>query len=132
MTIVVGFLMSDEGRAALDRAIAEAKLRDARLVVVHSLRGGKRDEDEQIRAYREELDRVERKLQTEPITYEVRELVRGRPAGEDLVAVAGEEGAELLVIGLRRRSPVGKLVLGSNATDVLLHADCPVLAVKAG
>ena len=121
MTIVVGYLMSDEGRAALDRAMQEAKLRDARLVVAHSLRGGPRDE----------LERIERKLQAEPITSEVRELVRGRPAGEDLVGVATDEGAELLVIGLRRRNPVGKLALGSNARDVLLHARCPVLAVKA-
>lgn len=131
MTIVVGYLMSDEGRTALDRAIQEAKLREARLVVAHSLHGGKRDEDAQVRAYREELDQIERKLQAEPITYEVRELVRGRPAGRDLVDVATEEGAELLVIGLRRRSPVGKLVLASSAADALLHAGCPVLAVTA-
>jgi nucleotide-binding universal stress UspA family protein len=131
MTIVVGYLMSDEGRAALDRAMQEAKLRDARLVVAHSLRGGPRDEQEQARAYRDELERIERKLQAEPITSEVRELMRGRPAGEDLVGVATDEGAELLVIGLRRRNPVGKLALGSNARDVLLHARCPVLAVKA-
>lgn len=132
MTIVVGYLMSDEGRAALARAVEEAKLRSARLLVVHSLRGGTRDEDEQVRAYRDELARIEAILDDEPITSEVRELVRGRPAGKDLVEVAREESATLIVLGLRRRSPVGKLVLGSNAQEVLLHADCPVLAVKTG
>jgi hypothetical protein len=82
-------------------------------------------------AYREELEHVEERLQALGVAYEIRELVRGKPAGEDLAGFAAEEDADLIVIGLRRRSPVGKLVLGSNAQDVLLKADCPVLAVKA-
>ena len=50
---------------------------------------------------------------------------------EDLISVADEESADFIVIGLRRRSPVGKLILGSNAQRILLDASCPVLAVKA-
>ena len=130
MKIVVGYIKTDEGQAALDRAIEEAQLRDAQLVVVHSMRGGTRDEAEEMIAYREELEHVEERLGKLGVSYEIRELVRGKPAGEDLVDLASEEGADLVVIGLRRRSPVGKLVLGSNAQDVLLKANCPVLAVK--
>ena len=52
-------------------------------------------------------------------------------AAEDLLLVSGEVHAELIVIGLRRRTPVGKLILGSNAQRILLDAVCPVLAVKA-
>jgi nucleotide-binding universal stress UspA family protein len=48
-----------------------------------------------------------------------------------LVNVAEEVGADFLVIGLRRRTPVGKLILGSDAQRILLDATCPVLAVKA-
>lgn len=126
MRIIVGFLRSPEGAAALERAIAEAKLRDAELVVIHTLS----DESEQV-TYRQELAQVERRLKDEGVEHRIRELVRGNTPGDDLVEVAREEGAELIVIGVRRRSPVGKLVLGSNAQDVLLKADCPVLAVKA-
>jgi nucleotide-binding universal stress UspA family protein len=57
--------------------------------------------------------------------------VRGLEPAEDLITVAEETGADFIVIGLRRRSPVGKLILGSNAQRVLLEAPCPVLAVKA-
>lgn len=131
MKIVVGYIKTDEGRAALDRAIEEARLRSGTLVVVHSMRGSERDEVEQLATYREEFEALKRELTAAGIDYELRELVRGKPAGEDLVDFATEEGADLIVIGLRRRSPVGKLVLGSNAQDILLAADCPVLAVKA-
>jgi nucleotide-binding universal stress UspA family protein len=131
MKIVVGYLQSPEGQAALDRAIEEARLRDAELVVVHSMRGGTRDEAEEALRYREELERVRERLSTEGIRFDVRELVLGHSPSEDLLAFCNDEGADLVVIGIRRRSPVGKLVLGSNAQDILLRAECPVLAVKA-
>lgn len=127
VTIIAGFLRSPEGRAALDRAIEEAKLRDAELVVIHSLR----DDIEEIEAYREELAAVEQRLKDAGISHRIRELVRGNEPGDDLLQAAEEEQADLIVIGVRRRSPVGKLVLGSNAQRVLLNADCAVLAVKA-
>jgi nucleotide-binding universal stress UspA family protein len=129
--IVVGYIRSAEGQAALERAIEEAQLHDGELIVVHSMRGGARDEAEETIAYRSELEEIEERLKGLGVVHQIRELVRGKPAGEDLAEFANEEGAELVVIGLRRRSPVGKLVLGSNAQDVLLQADCPVLAVKA-
>jgi nucleotide-binding universal stress UspA family protein len=131
MKIVVGYLQTPEGEAALDRAIAEARLRDAELVVVHSMRGGARDEASEAIRYREELERVEARLQSEGIAHQVRELVLGHSPSEDLLSFCDTEGADLIVIGIRRRSPVGKLVLGSNAQDILLRAECPVLAVKA-
>ena len=65
------------------------------------------------------------------VEHEVRQLVRGLDPAEDLINVAEEVSADLIVIGLRRRSPVGKLILGSNAQRILLDAPCPVLAVKA-
>ena len=50
-------------------------------------------------------------------------------AGE-IVDLATELDADMIVIGMRRRSPVGKLFLGSAAQDVLLNASVPVLAVR--
>ena len=131
MKILVGYLKSPEGQAALDAAIAETRLRRGELVVLHSMRGGTRDEAEQAVAYREELEAIEARLAGEGIAYRSRELVQGQSPAEDLLQTAKEEDADLIVIGLRRRSPVGKLLLGSNAQDILLQADCPVLAVKA-
>ncbi|MGV3759781.1 MAG: universal stress protein [Actinomycetota bacterium] len=132
MTVVVGFVRSAEGDAALERAVAEAQLRSAPLIVVHSMEGGSKTSSAEVIAYREALREVEGRLQAEGVDHQVVELVRGNTPAEDLLEVADEHGAELIVIGVRRRSPVGKLILGSNAQDVLLGADCAVLAVKAG
>ena len=130
-TIVVGYVPKPEGRAALRRAAEEAKLRDMRLVVVNSHRGGREfDADDAIES-EAQLEEVRSTLEEAGVEHEVRQLGRGLDPADDLVNVATEVGADIIVIGLRRRSPVGKLILGSNAQRVLLDAPCPVLAVKA-
>jgi nucleotide-binding universal stress UspA family protein len=47
-----------------------------------------------------------------------------------ILRIAREANASVIVIGLRQRSAVGKLILGSTAQRILLDADRPVLAVK--
>lgn len=131
-TIVVGYVPKAEGRAALRRAAEEARLRRARLVVINSARGGRDfDADDAVRS-EDELEQVKLSLGEAGVDHEVRQLVRGNDVADDLIAVAEETSADFIVIGLRRRSPVGKLILGSNAQRILLDAPCPVLAVKAG
>jgi nucleotide-binding universal stress UspA family protein len=130
-TVVVGYVPKPEGEAALRTAISEAKLRSASLVVVNSQRGGSDfDQDASTQADRE-MATVRSILEGSEVSYEIRQLVRGFEPAEDLISIAEANDAELIVIGLRRRSPVGKLILGSNAQRILLDAHCPVLAVKA-
>jgi nucleotide-binding universal stress UspA family protein len=129
--IVVGYIPQAEGRAALRRAAQEAQLRGVRLVVVNSARGGRDFDSEDAVRSEAELDAVRKELADAGIEAEVRQLVRGQDVAEDLIAVAEETSADFIVIGLRRRTPVGKLILGSNAQRILLDAPCPVLAVKA-
>ena len=95
------------------------------------LRAPGRRSDEDAVEHERELAEVRQRLDAEGIEHEVRQLVRGLDPAEDLIAVANETGADFIVIGLRRRTPVGKLILGSNAQRILLEAPCPVLAVKA-
>src|SRR5699024_12631006 len=64
------------------------------------------------------------------VPHQVQTLERGDDAAEALMSNAEQAEASLIIIGLRRRSPLGKLILGSNAQRILLEAPCPVLAVK--
>jgi nucleotide-binding universal stress UspA family protein len=131
MIIVVGYVLTPEGDAALDAAIAEAKLRDASLYVVHSSKGGSSESQEEVEAYDAANEALTKRLRDEGVAFELHDLVRGNTPAEDVLEAAQEQQAGLVVIGLRHRSLVGKLLLGSNANEILLDAPCPVLAVKA-
>ncbi len=131
MTVVVGYVPTNEGRAALRRAAQECKLRGTGLIVVSSARGGRRQDEIEVARFQEALGQVQAELDALGISHEERQFVRGNEPAEDLIAVADEVDADFIVIGLRRRTPVGKLLLGSNAQRILLEASCPVLAVKA-
>jgi nucleotide-binding universal stress UspA family protein len=126
MAVVVGYVTTQEGAAALDAAVDETRRRDSRLVVVLARRS-RGDDPAQLEA---DADAVRDLLDEADIAYDIRQLRRSDDVAESLVSTALEVDAELIVIGLRRRSPVGKLVLGSNAQRILLDAPCPVLAVK--
>ena len=131
--VLVGVTDAPEGRAALDRAIAEARLRQAGLVIVNHMRVGEPTERQvaRFRAADERLERLQADLEKEGMEVRTRHAVGVSSPSHELLKAADEEQVDLIVIGIRRRSPVGKLVLGSTSQDVLLAANCPVLAVKA-
>lgn len=130
-TVVVGYVPKPEGEAALAKAIQEAKLRGAKLVVVNSHRGGQEFDGAAAIKAEADMNKVKAMLDAQGVDYDLRQLVRGFEPAEDLISTAEANSADLIVIGLRRRSAVGKLILGSNAQRILLDAHCPVLAVKA-
>ena len=128
MSVVVGYVPTREGETALDHAMSEARSRGARLVVVNTSRGDALVDERYVDD--DQLASLRAKLADSGVDHEVVHTMRGRDASEEILAVAEDRRAELVVIGLRRRSPVGKLLLGSTAQRVLLDAPCPVLAVK--
>ncbi len=131
MKIILGYVDTPQGHAALEAAIAEANLRKAELVVVHSEHGGERQHDERIYAAEDAMKKVHERLKNEDLEHTEHHFIRGQSPSEDLVQAAHDFGADLIVIGLRRRSATGKYLLGSNAQEILMDAPCPVLCVKA-
>lgn len=130
MDIVVGYVNSPEGGAAIDHGIAEARLRGAKLVVVHSMMGGDHEETEEYRRSAEAMEAVHERLHTEGIEHCTHEYVRGRRPAEDLMAAVADHNAVLIVIGIRTRTATGKFLLGSNALEILHDTTVPVLCVK--
>jgi nucleotide-binding universal stress UspA family protein len=129
--ILVGYVPTPEGEAALTAAAAEAKLRSASVVLLNTSRGDTYIDARYANA--EELAAAETRLREQGVEVTIQQALAtgssGDAAGELLKAAAADD-VSLIVLGLRRRSPVGKLILGSTAQRVLLESPVPVLAVK--
>jgi nucleotide-binding universal stress UspA family protein len=129
VTIVVGYTPTSAGCAALNTAITEARKSDRPLVVVNTSRGDALDDPSF--AQPADLDWVRATLEEAGVPFTIRQEVRGREAADELIGMLEEVEAELCVIGIRRRSAVGKMALGSNAHRILMDSPCPVLTVRA-
>lgn len=128
MKILVGYVPTPEGEAALDAAATEAALRGASVILVNTSRGEAYIDKRY--ANQEELDAAEARLRAHGVEVSVRHGVGNGDVAAELLQTAVDEQADLIVIGIRRRTPVGKLILGSTAQRVLLESPVPVLAVK--
>ena len=128
MKILVGYVPTPEGEAALDAAAAEAELRGASVVLLNTSRGDSYLDTRYANA--EELAAAEARLRAQGIEVTVQQAVASADVAHELLKAAAQEEVGLIVLGLRRRSPVGKLILGSTAQRVLLESPVPVLAVK--
>lgn len=129
MTILLAYAPRPEGQAALDKALDLAKRNDERLVVVNAGPGGQKEDSALI--FQWDVDRITKQIEEAGVDGEVIQFVRGNAAVTEIENLVEQLNVSMLVIGLRTRSPVGKMIMGSVAQDILLSVPCPVLAVKA-
>ena len=130
MNILVGYDGSKVAGDALKVAREQAKAFNAKVYIITLMVGGPEVTREEFEKAEKDLEFAKSGFKKEEIPCEARLSVRGMQAGEDLVQFAEENNADLIVVGVRRRSRVQKLVFGSNAQFVILEAPCPVLTVK--
>jgi nucleotide-binding universal stress UspA family protein len=129
MTILVAYVPRPEGQAALDKGIELAKSQKESLLVVNTSTGGSKENTSF--ADVQDYERVEAILTSSGLDAELKQFVRGKTAVEEINELVDTMRISMLVIGLRKRSAVGKLIMGSVAQELLLTVSCPVLAVKA-
>ncbi len=128
MTIVVAYIPTAYSAAALDVAITEARLRDEPLLVVNGGRGAPHHDPKS--ATDGQLDELRAHLAEQGVPNQV-ERVEGPDVGEEILAAAARVDASLIVVGIRGRTPIGKLLLGSVGQRVVMDADCPVVTVRS-
>lgn len=129
MTILVGYTPSTKGQAALTAAVDLAKKTGDKLYVVNAGVGEAVDEREV--ATEDQLNKAREYMKSEGVEGKVKQYLRGNDAAEELLALTeARSDVTMLVIGLRRRSPVGKLFMGSISQKIILNAKVPVLSVR--
>ena len=129
MAVVIGFIPDEYGEAALTAGLEEAQRRQTGVVVVNSTRGDSLIDKRYVGA--EGMVTLEERLVESGIEHELRQTM-GRDIADEILAVASEVSADAIVIGIRHRTPVGKLIMGSVAQRIIIDAACPVVAVKPG
>jgi nucleotide-binding universal stress UspA family protein len=130
MQILVGIDGSNTSKEAVKIAIKSANAFSGDLIAATSMATGTTDENEKIRTAEKTLADVKTEIENAGVKCSTHLLIRGNSAGEDIVAFAEENAADLIVVGIKRRSRVGKILMGSSAQYVILKAGCPVLTVK--
>jgi nucleotide-binding universal stress UspA family protein len=130
MKILVGYDGSNSGKEALALAKKHAVAFGAQVIIVASLTGGSVTHAVEVEHATEDLEFAKSMFDEDNIACETKLLVRGMTPGEDIIAFAKEHAVDEIVIGIKRRSKVGKLLFGSNAQYIIIKAPCPVVTVR--
>ncbi|HEY5848198.1 MAG TPA: universal stress protein [Microlunatus sp.] len=134
MTVAVAHQASSSSKTiALQEAGREAHLRGTDLAVLHVVESLDLDvEDAYRNSLTAEIDSALADVTATEVPWQLHLATAPDDVAETILRLAGTADAGLLIIGARRRSPVGKALLGSVTQTLILEAEIPVLVVKAG
>ena len=130
MKIMVGYDGSNVSKDALTLAKEHAKAFNAFIHIVTSIDKGSEGETDEITDAEGALEYAKSLIDADSVECQTHLLVRGLSTGEDLIDFAKEKEIDEIVIGIKKRSKVGKFLMGSTAQYVILNAECPVLTVR--
>ena len=130
MKILVGYDGTNSAKEALNLAKTHANAFGASVAVVISMEKGTEGQREEIIQAEKGLEWAKSLFDQNEVTCDTHLLIRGLSPGEDIVEFAKENQVDEIIVGVKRRSKVGKLLMGSTAQYVILNAPCPVVTVK--
>lgn len=131
MSVVVGYAKRRECERALEVGAVQARLQGLPLHIVHIVKVGAGQEDnESILSHRARLEELRSTYEAQGLQVKADEVFAQGRVSEAFLEELASRGARMVVIGIRSRSAVGKLLIGSVAQEIIMAAPCPVLAVK--
>ena len=130
MKILVGYNDSKATETVLKVAHQHGLAFKADVFIVTSMEQSPTLKKEDIDKAESKLEKLRKPFKADDIVCETHTSVSYNSPGEDLVRFAKENDIDEIIIGVKKRSKVGKLVFGSTTQYVILKAPCPVLAVK--
>jgi nucleotide-binding universal stress UspA family protein len=131
MKFLVCYDDTNEAKEALKVAQEHARIWNAKLEVVKAIIRVEPLKHSRVQKMEENLaEQVEGILGGDDPPYEVQLQLTDLTSGEQLVKFAEEQKTNLIFIGIVKKSKVGKLLFGSTAQYVILHAPCPVVTVQ--
>ena len=130
MKILVGYDGSRMAEDALKLAIKRALVLDARVLVATTMPKADNSQLDEVNEAEGSLAYAKSLVEKRGVPCETHLLIRGLSPGEDLVLIARENQVDEIIVGIRRRSKVGKIIMGSTAQYVILKAPCPVVTLK--
>jgi len=117
-------------RRVVDVAIRNASAMGAELIVVSSQMLDDRFHAKEKAAAIKCLEAAREKIELSGVKCKTLLSVRGMEPREDIVKIAEENGAEEIYIGIKKRSKLGKLLIGSTTQYLILKTPFTVVAVK--
>jgi nucleotide-binding universal stress UspA family protein len=130
MRILVGYDGSNAAKEALKLTKKFAGALDAKVDVVTSMAKATEGEQDIVLQAEKWLEYAQSIFEKDKIDCATHLLIRGLSAEEDIVKFAEDNSIDLIVVGVKRRSKVGKIIMGSTAQYVIIKAPCPVLTIK--
>ncbi len=130
MKLMVAYDARVESKEALRIAKRHAKVFDASVDIVTSMLLADDNSQEQVSEAKQSLEYAKTLLDVDKVSSTTHLLIRGMGIGEDLVKYAIEKDIDQIFVGIKKKSKVGKLLLGSTAQYLILKAPCPVVTVR--
>lgn len=130
MNFLVAYDISKPSEHAIEFAKEYARIFNAKIHILSSTPYGPELETEEYETLRDALEKVEKSCQDDKLNCETHLITRSLSAGEDLIEFAKRKNIDKIILGIRKRSKIGKLLMGSTAQHVILEANCPVIVVK--
>ena len=130
MRFMVCYDGSNVAKDAIALAVKLGKQLGGSVTLVRSISTKRANDVVSVEGIEAELESAGQRVIDAGLAADTHVVIRGGTAGEDLTEFANEKRIDFIVIGIQRRSKVGKMIFGSTAQYVILNAECPVITVK--